>query len=434
MRAGCRYHWGQALRHAHAVGPGARRLREIKAAIMKSIYHDQLESGFASLRFESTLEKEYQDDVGCAGLSQLRLALMIGSLYQLSFPMMDYFFDGPGFSDPSIPMRTAVIQPLIILMFGLTYMARFRSLLTYAGVAVGLSIGLTTLFMDSAGETFGIASDLSAYVLGTFYIYFYLGLRFWPAVATSMLLYALFIAVGVVGPTPGNSLVFSGVILTFANAIGITGLYNLEYNQRLSFLEEGELRFMADQDALTKIANRGAFDKHFDRTWRHCQREQIPIALAIVDIDHFKQYNDHYGHQAGDDCLINIAPIVETAAKRPLDLAARYGGEEFVVLLPGCNTAQAMRIIEGVRQDVVKNMFEHVASPTSKMLTISAGVASAVPPADGPEELLRLADEALYQSKADGRNRVTASQESMGDTQLAEVIELSSQREAGESA
>ncbi|MDJ0917408.1 MAG: diguanylate cyclase [Woeseiaceae bacterium] len=396
---------------------------------MKSLYHRQIERGFKSLRFEPALEKEYLEDVGCAGLSQLRLALMIGSLYQLSFPTMDYFFDGPGFSDPSIPMRTAITQPLIILMFAFTYMARFRSLLTYAGVAVGMSIGLTTLFMESAGGTFGIASDLAGYLLSTFYIFFYLGLRFWPAVATSVALYAMFIAVGVVGPTPGNALIFSGVMLTFANVIGVTGLYNLEYSKRLSFLEEGELRFMADQDALTMIANRGAFDRHFDRTWRHCQREQIPLALALVDIDHFKQYNDHYGHQAGDDCLVNIAPIIETAAKRPLDLAARYGGEEFVVLLPGCNTAQAARIIEDVRKEVVRHMFEHVASPTSKMVTISAGVSSVVPPGDGPEELLRVADEALYKAKSEGRNRVGVSEESMGDTQLAQVIELSLQRE-----
>ncbi len=396
---------------------------------MKSLYHNQIERGFKSLRFEPVLEKEYLEDVGCAGLSQLRLALMIGSLYQLSFPVMDYLFDGLGFSDPSIPMKTAVTQPLILLMFGFTYMAHFSSLLTYAGVAVGMSIGLTTLFMDSSGNTFGIQSDLTGYLLSTFYIFFYLGLRFWPAVATSLALYAMFIAVGIIGPTPTNSLVFSGVMLTFANIIGITGLYNLEYSKRLSFLEEGELRFMADQDALTRIANRGAFDKHFDRTWRHCQREQLPLAVALVDIDHFKQYNDHYGHQAGDDCLINIAPIIETAAKRPLDLAARYGGEEFVVLLPGCNTAQAARIIEDVRKEVVKNMFEHVASPTAKMLTISAGVSSAVPPGDGPEELLRLADEALYKAKAEGRNRVGMSEESIGDTQLAQVIELASQRE-----
>ena len=395
---------------------------------MKSLYHNQMERGFKSLRFEPVLEKEYLDDVGCAGLSQLRLALIIGSMYQLSFPVMDYWFDGPGFSDASIPMRTAITQPLILLMYALTYNMRFRSLLTYVGVAVGMSIGLTTLFMQSAGGTFGIASDLSGYLLSTFYIYFYLGLRFWPAVATSLALYAMFIAVGVVGSTPGNSLVFSGVMLTFANIIGLTGLYNLEYSRRLSFLEEGELRFMADQDALTKIANRGAFDKHFDRVWRHCQREQIPVALALMDIDHFKQYNDHYGHQVGDDCLVNIAPIVETAAKRPLDLAARYGGEEFVVLLPGCNTRQAVRIVDDVRREVVKNMFEHVASPTSKMVTISAGVASAIPPAQGPEELLRIADEALYQSKSDGRNRVTGAGESIGDTQLAKVIELSAQR------
>ena len=420
--------WKPRVRAGVPRGRSPKSLRGDRTATMKSLYHEQLKRGFKSLKFDPVLEKEYLDDVGCAGLSQLRLALMIGSLYQLSFPVMDYFFEGPGFSDPGIPMRTAITQPLILLMFALTYTQRFSRLLTYAGVAVGMSIGLTSLFMGSSGNAFGSASHLSGYLLGTFFIFFYLGLRFWPAVATSLALYAMFIAVGMFGPTPGNALVFSGVMLAFANIVGITGLYNLEYSRRLSFLEEGELRFLADQDALTGIANRGAFDKHFDRVWRHCQREQIPIAIAIIDIDHFKQYNDHYGHQAGDECLINIAPIIETAAKRPLDLAARYGGEEFVVLLPGCNTRQAARIIDDVRKEVVKNMFEHVASPTSKMVTISAGVASAMPPAEGPEELLRVADEALYGAKSDGRNRVGAAGESIGDTQLAKVIELSTQR------
>ena len=101
------------------------------------------------------------------------------------------------------------------------------------------------------------------------------------------------------------------------------------------------------------------------------------------------------------------------------------------MLLPGCNARQAVRIIEDVRTEVVKNMFEHVASPTSKMVTISAGVASAIPPAEGAEELLRIADEALYQAKSDGRNRVVAAGESIGDTQLAQVIELSTQRNQG---
>lgn len=394
---------------------------------MHSEYQQQLDQGFSKLVFRDELEKEYQEEVEVAGLSQLRLALIIGSLFGLSFPVMDYFFDGLGFSDASIPMRTAITQPLIIMMYAFTYTQRFRHLLTYAGVAVGLSIGLTTLFMDS---TYGAATDLSGYVLGTFYVYFYLGLRFWPAVNTAILLFALFVIVGLVGPTPAKTLVYSGVLLFFANAIGATGLYNLEYNRRLSFLEEGELRFMANQDALTKIANRGAFDSHFERVWRHCSREQLPLALALVDIDHFKQYNDHYGHQAGDNCLIEIAPVMETAAKRPLDLAARYGGEEFVVLLPGCNTAQACKILEELRRAVVARMIEHKASPTSAMITISAGVASAVPQdGDDREDLLQSADEALYQAKADGRNRVGAADESMGDTQLAKVIEISRLRE-----
>lgn len=160
-------------------------------------------------------------------------------------------------------------------------------------------------------------------------------------------------------------------------------------------------------DGLTGIANRRSFDEYLEREWKRALRYGNPLSLVMLDIDFFKNYNDTYGHQKGDDCLKQVAGVLETSLKRPSDLAARYGGEEFAIVLPDTDFEGAVAVAERLRLNVESLRIPHIRSQVSPYVTISVGVASAVPDrASTPEGLISAADAALYRAKREGRNRV----------------------------
>ena len=167
------------------------------------------------------------------------------------------------------------------------------------------------------------------------------------------------------------------------------------------------LRSLSFLDGLTGIANRRRFDDAMTREWRRCTRSHLPLSLIILDVDHFKAYNDEYGHKAGDECLRLVAELLADRARRPSDLVARYGGEEFVCLLPETDGTGAIRVAEGFRAAVAEQRIPHAQSPVAPFVTISLGVATVTPSADGsPERLAEMADQLLYRAKRAGRNRV----------------------------
>jgi diguanylate cyclase (GGDEF)-like protein len=166
------------------------------------------------------------------------------------------------------------------------------------------------------------------------------------------------------------------------------------------------LERLAREDGLTGIANHRRFVEFADQCWRLAAREGRAMALFMVDVDHFKAYNDIYGHQAGDQCLRRIARELNGIARRPLDLAARYGGEEFAVILTGISLDDALDLAEIARRAVERLAIPHSGSVDWQVVTISLGVARIVPQADAEFSLLiNLADAALYRAKRNGRNR-----------------------------
>jgi diguanylate cyclase (GGDEF)-like protein len=172
------------------------------------------------------------------------------------------------------------------------------------------------------------------------------------------------------------------------------------------FAEEGA---KARIDALTQIANRRRFDEYLASEWSHHGRMQQPLSVMICDVDHFKLYNDFYGHLAGDKCLKRVADAIN-ACVRPGDLVARYGGEEFAIVLPRIHGEAARRIAERVRATVESAGLPHAWSPVSDRVTLSAGVASRTPPREGGNDgqaLIEDADRSLYAAKRSGRNRVS---------------------------
>lgn len=169
------------------------------------------------------------------------------------------------------------------------------------------------------------------------------------------------------------------------------------------------LRSLVFVDGLTGVANRRRFDEALLSEWRQCRRAGTPLALLMIDIDHFKRYNDHYGHPTGDACLQQVAAVLKAAMQRACDLVARYGGEEFVCLLPGCDQAPALAKAQALQAALAAQGIAHEASPTAAWVTLSIGVAVAQPQAGGsPAALVAAADAALYSAKHRGRNCISA--------------------------
>ncbi|WP_374676218.1 diguanylate cyclase domain-containing protein [Ideonella sp.] len=167
-----------------------------------------------------------------------------------------------------------------------------------------------------------------------------------------------------------------------------------------------QLTDLSETDGLTGIANRRRFDRRLREEWQRAQRHGVPMALLLADVDHFKAYNDHYGHPAGDDCLRRVATLLQGCAQRSSDLVARVGGEEFAVLLPHTGAAEAEEVASRCLQALRRQALPHAASPTAAHLTLSIGVARLAGPGDTPDELVARADRALYEAKRGGRDGV----------------------------
>ena len=166
-----------------------------------------------------------------------------------------------------------------------------------------------------------------------------------------------------------------------------------------------KLAALSSTDGLTGINNRRGFDAALESEWRRAARNGYPLALAMLDVDHFKAYNDHYGHQAGDHCLRRVAELIAAHGRRTSDLVARYGGEEFALLAPATDAAHAMEIAQGICEELARLALPHAKSPHG-VVTISIGVATAMPDESVSwSTLIESADKALYRAKQAGRNR-----------------------------
>ena len=188
-----------------------------------------------------------------------------------------------------------------------------------------------------------------------------------------------------------------------ANQVAIA-IYQSDLYQRLQSANQ-ELQRLASLDGLTQVANRRHLDEYLAWQWQQLQRDGTPLSLILCDVDAFKLYNDHYGHQAGDDCLKQIAQAIAQTVKRPSDLVARYGGEEFAAVLPNTNLEGARHVALNIQTQIAQLHIPHACSPVSDYITLSMGIASVTPTTTTtPKMLIAKADQALYAAKSQGRN------------------------------
>ena len=201
-----------------------------------------------------------------------------------------------------------------------------------------------------------------------------------------------------------GDIVFYGIILDVSDRKQVEE--ELQQTESKLRLANQELQKLVNIDGLTQIANRRCFDQSLEQEWERLYREQQPLSLLLFDVDYFKLYNDSYGHQMGDDCLIKMALAVQQVVSRPADLVARYGGEEFVVILPNTDLTGAMAIAQWVHAAIKDLAIPHQASKISDTVTISLGITSQIPASElSAATLIEQADQALYRAKQQGRNQ-----------------------------
>ncbi|QOL24779.1 diguanylate cyclase [Thalassotalea sp. LPB0316] len=193
----------------------------------------------------------------------------------------------------------------------------------------------------------------------------------------------------------------------------INAMVRIATMQRELNLLNQKLEKLTLQDPLTKVMNRRALDKKLKEDWYTCQRINQPLSVLMIDIDHFKSYNDHYGHAQGDNCLKKVALSLKQNINRETDSIARYGGEEFTVLLPFTCLEHAEIKAKQLARLLEERSIEHIKSPTAKVVTISIGIACTSQEITSYKELINNADSALYQSKVNGRNQTCIYEQSI---------------------
>ena len=176
------------------------------------------------------------------------------------------------------------------------------------------------------------------------------------------------------------------------------------------------LEYLVRLDSLTGIPNRRLFEEELSKEWARAKRDNVALSLIMADIDHFKEYNDHYGHPAGDLCLVEVAQAMHHVLSRPGDVVARIGGEEFAFLLPQTDLSGAISVAEQIRERVLALNLPHAVSPVASQVTLSFGVSSSeLASVSSPAELIRASDMALYEAKRCGRNQIVAAPKTVSD-------------------
>jgi diguanylate cyclase (GGDEF)-like protein len=267
--------------------------------------------------------------------------------------------------------------------------------------------GICVVLIETRAARAGVQLVFATLIITTIYLYFLVGLLFYAALRSNLVVLAGYVGVAWAADLQSEQLAYSFMVLALANSVGAVVAYNLERANRVSFLEAKLLGEMVARDGLTGIYNRRMFDERLQELWNQAVREQVPVAMLLIDIDCFKLFNDCYGHQAGDETLRRVATTLEDFARRPLDFTARYGGEEFATVLYDVDRAFVDDVAKRMRAEVETLAIPHERSTAAESLTVSVG-AACVRPAPGRhlEGLIQLADEALYTAKHQGRNRV----------------------------
>ncbi|MBI5927302.1 MAG: diguanylate cyclase [Aquabacterium sp.] len=387
-----------------------------------------LDKGFPWMRFPGSLEQQFLLDVAEARRKHFVISSVIALLIYNGFLVADYLMARDVFW-LAVQIRILFFTPLALFFIYLIQRQRgafIHSLPTASLEVIVVSGGLiaATSLAFILSET---RSPLAPYYHVGFCVVVLYGnvvqrLRFWYAAVFSVALLGIHVAgIVLLGSFPPRllwpivSMVLSSIVFS------LTANYVMERDERKRYLltlrERGvvreltraheRLQELSRVDALTGLYNRRHFQEYLQQVWERAQYDGSSVSILMVDVDHFKKYNDRYGHPVGDECLSQIASVLQSTLRRPQDLIARYGGEEFIAVLPTTDASYAMAVAERVRVAVEALQMRHESSSASHFVTVSIGVVSCK--ADfllKSSALVSAADQALYQAKHEGRNRI----------------------------
>ena len=351
---------------------------------------------------QSDFKRRYERDM----VVRTRWALLLAVLVMVIYGGLDFVMIPPSIRSTVSTIRFGMIIPVLIAAWLTTYQKIMWPWMQYVAVVTAIITGLGVILITITAQQNGANIAYEGLMLTIFYFYYIGGLRSNFAGVAGCSLSVLYIYAEYSIGLANSELMDRALFLATTNMIGIAGCIIMERLALRKYAVEQKLEEMASLDFLTSLPNRRALGIHLETLWRQAYRENMPLSLAMIDVDHFKTYNDHYGHGAGDDALIKVASTLSLHVRRPLDIVARYGGEEFVAAWYGVSKESTEVIISRVVTDIKTLGIAHTRSDTSSVLTISMGVIHI--PARSELTLaaaLQTADKLLYEAKHSGRNR-----------------------------
>ena len=367
----------------------------------------QLKAGFPWLRFDGELEVEFRRSHFDENLPHIRINLCLALTITVALSAVEATILGPVLNRIPSMIHMLLMVPILLGCLAVTFSAQRHRTYAICAPLAGACIGLCALAVQLLASLGGVSNLFPSLLLTSMFIYFMGGLVFYHALAANLLVTFAYLAAGSVLRLPGHDFGFNAMCLVAANLFGASVVYMVEKTSRLQFLEARLLRELVARDGLTGIQNRRMFDQHIERLWQQAVREGQRVAVLLADVDCFKDYNDRYGHQAGDECLRAVAICLSQCARRPLDFVARYGGEEFSVVLYEANHEYVSEVLTRIQRSIAELNIPHEASKVAARLTLSIGAAFVLPAANRTYDgLIQLADEALYSAKEQGRNCV----------------------------
>ncbi len=365
-----------------------------------------LQRSVARLAFSGELEEEYR--AIHLGRAKNRARLWQSLEVLVAPALLLLYARNHGYAEGALPppfLAAAVIAftiSAILLAFAIVRYDARHYLVAAAWLTPPRSAGYAVMTAYFVAHT-GVGTALLT--ASTFGQFFFSGLLFHQALASAAITLATYLAALVMGGVPVGTVSYAittvGVVQTMAMVVA----FDTQSVARRIFLEHGQAVAAASHDALTGLRNRRDFDSRLDALWRRAALQAQYLSVLMLDVDHFKSYNDRYGHQAGDDALRRIARAIQVVA-RDSDVIARYGGEEFALLAQGLDEQSATALAERIRLAVEQIAIPHEASSCSRVVTVSVGVAHVIPhPSRSAAGIVQLADQNLYRAKHEGRNR-----------------------------
>jgi len=350
-------------------------------------------------------EAEFRTWYYASQMQRAQTSLALAQLLIFASVAIDLVGSGATPQNIAAVIKLVLISPLLLVTLWITRSPRWQRWFPHFMCASIIAIGVAFCLIHVGGEGFGFGLRYDALVLVTVFTYFLGGLASTLACATGLTLLAAHLFLGAHGNVSLEQLTYESLFLLAINALGMLSASFSERSVREAFWRFQTLTQLSELDPLTQITNRRGFDRRYAEIWGRARSEGKNLAIAFLDLDHFKSINDRYGHEAGDEALKQVAGVLMKQVPAP-ELCARLGGDELVALWYDIERPYA-ESLAGRLVPAVKALGLSNEVGDSRVLTVSVGLTVCQPGADSiPGDCLRRADQALYGAKSAGRNRL----------------------------